>query len=29
MNIGLSVLLRQVESKLDDGDGRLGNRSGW
>lgn len=28
MSIRLGVLLREVESYLDDGDGRLGNRSG-
>ena len=29
MNVELSVLLYEVESKLDDGNARLGNRSGW
>ena len=28
MNVELSVLLCKVESKLDDGNARLGNRSG-
>ena len=29
MNVELSVLLYEVESKLVDGNARLGNRSGW
>ena len=28
-NVELSALLCEVESKLDDGNARLGNRSGW